>query len=298
MIALITGHDGFIGSHLESQLRQKGWEVHGLSLGGFTAAERDPAREPIDLRDGAALARAIELARPEVIFHLAGVSSLAPMWRSPATVTDVNCVGTVNLLEAASWFGVERLIFTSTILGYDMDTPEGPSPSSVYGASKVFGEFVVRQYRESGKLMTTSTIVGGCYGPGRFTSTYIHDLIAAAINGTEMSYDPEQLDPTIHVKDCTRYLAALGELSEPRPRYDLVTDTIKREEVVELIRKEVGGNPPLRPGPSKARPWPVKFSIAEASSDTGLEPVMPIQDGIREMVDLIRDREASGQEQV
>jgi len=90
-VALITGHDGFIGRYLMQELKAQGWQAVGL--------EEEIASFPslLDIRDGMAVARAVERIRPDIVYHLAAISGPMLLRQSPATVTAVNCLGTIYL---------------------------------------------------------------------------------------------------------------------------------------------------------------------------------------------------------
>lgn len=149
MRALVTGASGFVGEYLVAALRRDGAEV--LPCGG----PRDGGDYfPIDLNDVASLERALEAARPQVVFHLAAQTFVPQALESPLETYDVNAMGTARLAEAMRRYpgAPPRLIFASTAEVY------GPRPASdyplrenldlqpgnPYGASKAAAEAMLR----------------------------------------------------------------------------------------------------------------------------------------------------------
>ena len=107
MRALITGVAGFVGTWLAEHLVEHHPEVEvwGLdrwdaSREGLRGVERLVRFVAADLADASSLLRALQAARPEVLFHLAASSTVSSSWSTPAEILQVNAVGQVHLLEA------------------------------------------------------------------------------------------------------------------------------------------------------------------------------------------------------
>jgi GDP-4-dehydro-6-deoxy-D-mannose reductase len=93
MRAVITGINGFVGRYLETELLRQHWQPFGISL-------EPPYNHNIfqgDLLDGASLKSAIDRAQPDVVFHLAGFTSVKESWKNPELAMKVNRDGTGNL---------------------------------------------------------------------------------------------------------------------------------------------------------------------------------------------------------
>ena len=152
---LITGAEGFVGSHLRELL-----------------AERAVAAEA-DVLDGAALAAAVREARPRAVVHLAAQSSVAASWEAVDEVWSVNVLGTVHVLEAVRAEAPEaRVLFASTGEVYGvaarLPTPENEpvAPLSPYAATKAAAEIACGQAARGGLAVAVARAYNH-EGPGR-----------------------------------------------------------------------------------------------------------------------------------
>lgn len=163
--ALITGINGFAGSHLADLLLQLGWKVHG-TVRSFRSDlnNLDDARalhpnkmvlHACDILDQKAVDEAISAAKPTHIFHLAAQSYVPASWQAPGATLDVNVKGTLHLLEAMRRLAPNaKMQVAGTSEEYGVVTPsECPitedqplRPMSPYGVSKVAADVLTRQY--------------------------------------------------------------------------------------------------------------------------------------------------------
>jgi len=179
MRALVTGGAGFIGSTLVDALLARGDEVtvvDDLSTGresNLESALHDGAElQRADIRDADQVARIVEAARPDAIFHLAAQIDVRKSVIDPGADARINVEGTANVLEAARKAGVGRFVNTSTggaIYG-DVDTipsPEStpPAPMAGYGTSKFCAEQYCDLYARLHGLGTVTLRYGNVYGP-------------------------------------------------------------------------------------------------------------------------------------
>ncbi len=157
--ALVTGHSGFTGGHLVDHLRAGGYSVRGFdrSDGG-------------DIRDSAAIARVVQAARPEVVFHLAAQLKA----QDPQDLYSVNVLGTVALLDSLVALDpppVVVLVSSSAVYGR---TPSGrpvsermpARPETHYGASKVAQEQVGMRFYHAYGLPVIRVRPFNLLGPG------------------------------------------------------------------------------------------------------------------------------------
>ena len=152
---LVTGGAGYIGSHTVKALAQAGWApmaFDNLSLGFAEAVRGAPLIEG-DVRDSAALARAMEAHRVAAVIHLAGLIEVARSVAQPDLFWDHNVAGTAALLTAMREREVRRLVFSSSAAVYGQvpgargdqplteDLPK--NPASPYGDTKLAGERMI-----------------------------------------------------------------------------------------------------------------------------------------------------------
>ncbi len=158
MRVFITGATGFAGSHLVERLLADGHEVLALvhAATSHQGLPDHPRLRPVagDLLDPAALAEAVQDARPDLIFHLAGQAYPARSWDTPAQTLAINTGGTANVLQAAVAIGRPRVVVVTSAEIYGELRPDelpltetSPArPRHPYGVSKLAAGELVRVY--------------------------------------------------------------------------------------------------------------------------------------------------------
>jgi UDP-glucose 4-epimerase len=171
--AIVTGGAGFIGSHVVDALVARGDEV--LVVDDLSSGRRDNLNEHVrlavaDVRDRDAIDAIFDEVKPEACFHLAAQANVRVSVERPAHDADVNVIGTIRVLNAATRNGT-RVVFASTggaIYG-ECDGPaseEAPRrPLSPYGTSKLAGEEYLALYNRLHGGAHTSLRYGNVYGP-------------------------------------------------------------------------------------------------------------------------------------
>lgn len=210
MKALVTGANGFIGSHLCAALLKRGYEVRGLvrktsNLKWLEGLELELVYG--SLEDEESLSRAVEGV--EVVFHTAAVVRA----RQKADFVRVNYEGTERLVRVAVAAGVKRFVLFSSVaaagpvqVGRSLSDKEVPTPVSFYGQAKLAAERAVLKYKESLHLVILR--FPAVYGPrdrdgllmwrmfsrgvapimgGTFSLVYVEDAVRAAILAGEKS---------------------------------------------------------------------------------------------------------------
>ena len=197
--ALITGITGQDGSYLTELLIGKGYEVHGIirrsstfNTGRIDHMYQDP-HEPAprlvlhygDLTDSSRLVTLIEKIRPDEVYHLAAQSHVRVSFDEPEYTGNTTGVGTTRLLEAIRMVGVDTRYYqasSSEMFGASAppqseDTPF--YPRSPYGAAKVYGYWMARNYREAHGLFAVNGILFNHESPRR-GETFVTRKIARA----------------------------------------------------------------------------------------------------------------------
>jgi uronate dehydrogenase len=167
---MITGAAGKIGSVLRNALRGSYPLIRLLDIAPLGAPENGEEVCAVDIRDAAALEKA--MAGIDCVVHLAGMAVEAP-WEQ---VLPLNIEGCYNVFEAARRSGVKRIVFASSnhAIGFHrrerfIDTNVVPRPDTRYGVSKVFGEALGRLYADKYGLSVACLRIGSFLTPDRPT---------------------------------------------------------------------------------------------------------------------------------
>ncbi len=192
-VALVTGAAGQDGSYLVERLLADGAEVHGLVRPGDADGTPLPSgvrRHEVDLADRAGLRELVERVRPEELYHLAGVSSVAQSWQQPELTAELSGLAVVTLLDAAlreqdrSGRAVRFVQASSAEIFGDPDrVPQDEStavrPLNPYGATKAFAHQMVGVYRARG-LHAASCVLFNHESPRRPPSFVTRKITMAA----------------------------------------------------------------------------------------------------------------------
>lgn len=200
MKILLTGSEGFIGSHLTEKLVKLGFEVRAFvlynsfnSLGWLDYCDPEIIKNleifSGDIRDSHGVKEAIKDC--DVVIHLAALIAIPYSYYSPETYIDTNIKGTLNLLQAARDRGINKFIHTSTseVYGSALYVPidenhplQGQSP---YSASKIGADQLVNSYYTSFKLPTVIVRPFNTYGPRQSARAVIPTIITQIANGSK-----------------------------------------------------------------------------------------------------------------
>ncbi len=194
---LVTGAEGFIGSHLVEALVTAGCEVKALhlynSFGSWGWLEELPCLDQIevlagDVRDGDQM-RAL-LTGVEVVFHLAALISVPYSYSAPHSFLETNVRGTMNICRAALEAGCSRVVATSTseVYGTALRVPIAEDhplhPQSPYAASKVGADAMVLSYHLAYGLPVVLARPFNAYGPRQSARAVIPTIITQVLAGT------------------------------------------------------------------------------------------------------------------
>jgi NAD dependent epimerase/dehydratase len=195
---LVTGADGFIGSHLTETLVRQGYKVRAFvcynsfnSWGWLDQCAEDVRGKfeviPGDIRDPHGVKEAMKGC--DAVLHLAALIAIPFSYHSPDTYIDTNIKGTLNVLQAARDLGVERIIHTSTSEVYGTakfvpiteDHPlQGQSP---YSASKIGADQLAFSFYTSFNLPVITIRPFNTYGPRQSARAVIPTIITQIANG-------------------------------------------------------------------------------------------------------------------
>ena len=197
---LVTGADGFIGSHLTEELVNKGYEVrafvyyNSFNTWGWLDTLPREIMEHVeifqgDVRDPNGVREAMRGC--DAVFHLAALIAIPFSYHSPDTYVDTNIKGTLNVLQAARDLGTERVLVTSTSEVYgtakyvpiDENHPyQGQSP---YSATKIGADRLAESFYRAFNLPVTIVRPFNTYGPRQSARAVIPTIITQLLAGRE-----------------------------------------------------------------------------------------------------------------
>jgi GDPmannose 4,6-dehydratase len=182
-VALISGISGQDGSYLAELLLEKGYEVHGIirRASQINTQRIDLIYDRIklhygDLTDSTNLVRIIQQVQPDEIYNLGAQSHVKVSFEIPEYTGQVDALGTLRILEAVRLLGMENKTriyqaSTSEMFGKIQEIPQSETtpfyPRSPYGVAKLYGYWIVKNYRESYGLHASSGILFNHESPRR-----------------------------------------------------------------------------------------------------------------------------------
>jgi len=215
---LVTGADGFIGSHLVERLLEEGCQVKAFcyynsfnSWGWLDSLPRQLLDQVEiftgDIRDPNGVRTAMKDV--QVVFHLAALIAIPFSYHSPDSYVDTNIKGTLNIVQAAKNLNIERVLVTSTSEVYGtaqyipIDEKHPRQPQSPYSASKIGADCIAESFFRSFNLPVTIVRPFNTFGPRQSARAVIPTIISQLLNGkTEINLG--DLTPTrdlLFVKD-------------------------------------------------------------------------------------------------
>jgi GDPmannose 4,6-dehydratase len=231
--ALITGVTGQDGSYLAEFLLQKGYQVHGIKrrASSFNTQRVDHIYEDPhvdnqhfvlhygDLTDSSNLTRILQEVQPDEVYNLGAQSHVAVSFEAPEYTADVDAIGTLRLLEAIRFLGLEKKTrfyqaSTSELFGLVQETPQKETtpfyPRSPYGVAKLYAYWITVNYRESYGMYACNGILFNHESPRRgetFVTRKITRGLANISQGLEKRLYMGNLDALRdwgHAKDYVR----------------------------------------------------------------------------------------------
>ena len=201
--ALITGITGQDGSYLAELLLEKGYEVHGIKrrASQFNTDRIDHIYQDLhtagarfrlhygDLTDSTNLIRIIQEVKPDEIYNLAAMSHVKVSFDTPEYTANADGIGTLRILEAIRILRMERNIrfyqaSTSELYGLVQEVPQSETtpfyPRSPYGVAKLYGFWIVKNYRESYGIHASNGILFNHESPRRGETFVTRKITRAA----------------------------------------------------------------------------------------------------------------------
>ena len=312
---LITGADGFIGSHLVEHLIQTGYTVKAFvyynsfnswgwldtlpkeilsQIEIFTGDIRDPNGVKVAMKDC------------NIVFHLAALIAIPFSYHSPDSYVDTNIKGTLNVVQAARDLSIERVIVTSTSEVYGtakyipIDENHPRQPQSPYSASKIGADCIAESFYRSFNLPITIVRPFNTYGPRQSARAVIPTIITQLLSGIE-SIKLGDLTPTrdlLYVKDTVDGFLKISQ-SDSLIGHDCNIATqseISVEELAKELINQINPNAKIvsdeqRIRPAKSEVFRLYGSNQKLKDNTDWELRYSFKQGIAETIDWFRQTE-------
>jgi GDPmannose 4,6-dehydratase len=267
--ALITGITGQDGSYLAELLLEKGYEVHGIKrrASSFNTERIDHIYEdPLinntrfhlhygDLSDSSNLTRIIQEVQPDEVYNLGAQSHVAVSFELPEYTADVDGLGTLRILEAIRFLGLERKTrfyqaSTSELYGLVQEVPQKETtpfyPRSPYAVAKLYAYWITVNYRESYGMYTCNGILFN-HESERRGETFVTRKITRGLANMAQGLDPclylgnmGALRDWGHAKDYVRMQWMMLQQDQPEDFVIATGRQISVRDFVQLSAQELG----------------------------------------------------------
>jgi nucleoside-diphosphate-sugar epimerase len=229
---LVTGSRGFIGRAVTFLLQRSGYDVVSLDSTPYDSVhthDRQSCREMLcDISHAEALQQIFESEQIRDVIHLAAILPTAAA-RDPVRATQVNVIGSLNLLELARRFGVRRVVFGSSLSVYGtwpadriVSEQDRAAPEDIYGAAKLYVEQMGKAFSDRDGPEFVSLRIGRVVGAGaRSASSAWRSRIFEQLDATSpveiaLPYAASERILVVHVDDVARMLGTLVQAAQPK----------------------------------------------------------------------------------
>jgi NAD dependent epimerase/dehydratase len=312
---LITGADGFIGSHLTEALLDEGCEVKAFvyynsfnSWGWLDALPKEKLKKVEifsgDIRDTNGVRTAMQ--GTDIVFHLAALIAIPFSYHSPESYVDTNVKGTLNVVQAAKDLKVERVLVTSTseVYGTAQFVPitevHPKQPQSPYSASKIGADCIADSFYRSFDLPVTIVRPFNTYGPRQSARAVIPTIITQLLNGMEEIKLGDTI-PTrdlVFVKDtCKGFLeiaktsALIGHEVNIATESEISIGDLAAEIINQINPKAKIHTEDVRLRPAKSEVFRLFGSNAKLKENTQWKPEYSLSRGIKETIEWFKIRQ-------
>ena len=311
--ALVTGADGFIGSHLTELLLEKGYEVRALaqynSFNNWGWLEKIPTNSKLNIITGDVRDTHFckEIVKGEdIIFHLAALIAIPYSYLAPDSYIDTNVKGTLNICQAAKENGNIRIIHASTseVSGTARYVPideEHPlQAQSPYSASKIGADAIAMSFYHAFELPLTVARPFNTYGPRQSARAVIPTIITQIASGIK-EIKIGDLTPTrdfSYVKDTCRAIVqlaecdnAIGETVNIGSNYEIRIGKT-RDLIKELMQSDVKFTSEIqRIRPKRSEVYRLWCDNSKINKLTGFIPEYNIEQGLKETIEWFMKKE-------
>ena len=312
---LVTGADGFIGSHLIELLVLEGYDVRAFvyynsfnSNGWLDSLEPEIKRKiqifAGDIRDPNGVRKAMECI--DIVFHLAALIAIPFSYHSPDSYIDTNVKGTLNILQAARDNKVQRVLVTSTseVYGTAQFVPitelHPKQPQSPYSASKIGADAIADSFYRSFDLPLTIVRPFNTFGPRQSARAVIPTIISQLLNGAE-EIKLGDITPTrdlLFVKDTVNGFLKIAECDQLiGHEVNIATQSeISVGDLAQLLINQINPNAKIvsdsiRIRPEKSEVFRLFGSNEKLKSFTDWKQNYSLQEGLAETIEWFSKKE-------
>jgi dTDP-glucose 4,6-dehydratase len=310
---IVTGADGFIGSHLTEALVRAGHHVRALVFyNSFNSwGWLDHCSEDVkgtfevfagDIRDPNGVRKAMQ--EMDVVFHLAALIAIPFSYHSPDSYVDTNIKGTLNVLQAARDTGCKRVLITSTseVYGTAQYVPiderhpfQGQSP---YSATKIGADRLAESFYRSFNTPVTIVRPFNAYGPRQSARAVIPTVITQLLAGAteiklgsihptrDFNYVKDTVDGFIAIAETE---ATIGEEINIASQQEISIEQLAREIIEQINPKATIVTDDIRIRPEKSEVERLLGSNEKIRRLTGWKPEYTLQQGLRKTIAWFRD---------
>ncbi|EAI3763097.1 4,6-dehydratase LegB [Campylobacter coli] len=314
MKILVTGADGFIGSHLCESLVQKGYKVRALSqynsFNFWGHLEKSPYLKDMevvsgDLRDSFFCEKITQ--GMDAIFHLGALIAIPYSYEAPQSYVDTNVKGTLNMLEAAKKNEISHFIHTSTSEVYGtaryvpIDEKHPLQPQSPYSASKIAADMMALSYYNAFNLNVNIARPFNTYGPRQSARAIIPTIITQILSGAK-ELKLGDLSPTRDlnfVLDTCEGFISLLKLNHFGEVYNIGSGTeYSMQEVLDLIQKILNQNIKIIQDEKRLRPknsevFRLKCDLSKLQNATHWQSKISLEEGLKLSIEYFKENLAS-----
>lgn len=307
--ALITGINGFAGTHLNNLLVRENFDVYGIVKPDKELGHDDRFFQ-VDINNFEGLKDAIEKIRPDEIYHLAALASPSQSFKEPSKTITTNISGQLNVLEAVKQIGLldtKVLVVSSAEVYGDADEKDLPmneesplKPLSPYAVSKIAQDFLGYQYFRSHNVKTIIVRPFNTIGPNQLPMYAIPSFAKQIAEIEKGEKEPvlrvgnlESRRDFTDVRDMARAYKLLMERGEYGSAYNIGSGrSYKIQEVLDILLPFSDANIIVEKDPSLFRPGDIpelRCDYHKLHKATGWKPEITLEESLKDTLDYWRN---------
>lgn len=300
---VITGANGFIGSHMTMRMLAEGANVYVMvressDLWRLNEISRNIYLYKVDLRNDGKVKEYIREIKPDYIFHMAayGVDSRQKDYIKAA---NTNIIGTINLLNAAIAADCEKFINTGTSMQYGNKTmpikeTEHYSPSNIYGSTKGAATIIAHQIAVENDINIATIIPFGVFGENEGSHKFFPHVILAALGGKSIELSPcEQYRDYCYIENIIDgFLMAAADEKRKNEIFNIGSgDIFQLKHFAKLIAEKMNCASDIKYGSVEYRKndlWSPQPDISKITNVLGWNPRVSLSEGIERTIEWFR----------